>query len=286
MREHAGVQTPFEFVDCGGAKLAVARRGAGQPILCLHATGHGGRDYDGFASRAMANRFEAISVDWPGHGASPDQPQGMTASAAAYAPLVEALVPALWPDGQKPIIIGNSIGGAAAIQLAAKRPDLVRALVLCNPGGLAPLNWIGKAYIGHMVRFFRKGASGAPSFPAAFARYYKNILKLGPSADQRARIVAAGPEMAPLLVQAWESFRSPDADIRALVGRIACPVLYAWAKDDRIVSWRGSRKAALTAPNHQVRLFPGGHSPFLEVPHEFFDAFKSFSNTLEDNNNG
>lgn len=276
MREAVGVQPPFETVACGDVQMALSRRGTGSPVLCLSATGHGGRDFEAFTRMAMAGGFEVVALDWPGHGASPDQPPGFQASAMAYATLLEDLIPRLWPAGQAPIILGNSIGGAAAIVLAARRPALARALVLCNPGGLARLNWIGRLYIAHMVRFFRKGAAGAPSFPRAFARYYRGILKLEPAAAQRDRIAAAGREMAPVLAQAWTSFGTPAADVRFDVPKLACPVLYAWARNDRIVSWRASRKAALSAPDHRVRLFPGGHSPFLEAPEAFFGEFQAF----------
>lgn len=280
MRAAVGVQFPNETIICGTTKLVVARRGVGIPVLCLHSTGHGGRDYEDFAERLAPAGFEFVLVDWPGHGNSPKQPPGMNMSATAYATLLETLISKLWGKKSQPIIIGNSIGGAAAIRVAAKRPDLVRALVLCNPGGLAGLNLVAKLYIGHMVRFFEGGAQGKERFAKAYERYYRAILPLTPAAEQRERIVAAGPEMAPLMAQAWNSFRQPDADIRALASTIQCPVFFAWAKDDKIVSWRSSKAAAVTVPDHRLQLFPGGHSPFLESPAAFDAAFLDFVSSL------
>ena len=281
MRKTIGVQAPFEWADCEGVTVAFSRKGAGRPVLCLSATGHGGRDFEAFTRQANEQGFEVVAVDWPGHGSSPDQPKDFSPSSRSYCALLEALIPKLWPNGPRPILLGNSIGAAAALRLAAERPDLVEGLVLCNPGGLAPLNGLAKMYIANKVRFFAKGAAGDRRFAKAFERYYRGILKLRPAFEQRARIVKAGPELAGVLSEAWNSFRSPDADIRALVPKLACKVLFAWAKDDLIVSWRASKKAALTAPRATVCLLPGGHSPFLEAPELFFEAFLEFSHELE-----
>lgn len=276
MRRAAGVQSPFTVVEVEPAAVAVARHGAGAPVLCLTATGHGGRDFDAFVAQASVAGYEVVVVDWPGHGASPDAPPQFKASAAAYSRLLEGLISRLWPDGRKPVILGNSIGGAAALQFAADHPGRVRALVLCNPGGLAPLNPLARAYIHHKSRWFARGAAGDPGFPRAFARYYRGVLKRAPAHDQRDRIVAGGGDMAAILSQAWRSFAEPQADLRGRVADLDCPVLYAWAREDLIVSWRAARKAIEATPQHRLRLFPGGHSPFLEAPELFFQAFTAF----------
>jgi pimeloyl-ACP methyl ester carboxylesterase len=278
-RRHIGVPAPFDLIEAGGTQLAVSRTGAGQPVICLHATGHGGRDFAGFATFASQHGFKIICVDWPGHGNSPQDAKGRTASAEVYALLLSDLIPALC-GGQKPIIIGNSIGGAAALSFAADHPDQVRALVLCNPGGLAPLDGLAKAVIGAMVSFFGAGQAGAKWFPAAFALYYRLVLPAKPALKQRARIVAAGSEMAPLLRQAWDSFRQDNADLRARSAKLTLPILFAWAKQDQIVAWSRSKEAVLAMPNARVQIFKGGHAPFLEDPDSFNAAFLTFANGL------
>lgn len=281
-RRHVGVPAPYELVEAAGAGVAVKRTGRGDPVLCLSATGHGGRDFILFAESVADHGFEVVAVDWPGHGSSPDAPTALPVSATSYAKLVSELIPKLWPAGERPIIIGNSIGGAAAIEVAAQNPQQVRALVVSNAGGLAPLDRLARFVIGRMVAFFRAGEHGAPWFPRAFGLYYRLILRGRPAAAQRRRIAAASAELAPLLAQAWDSFRQTEADIRGLVRQLQCPVLWAWARNDQVVAWRRSRSAALTAPDHRVRLFRGGHSPFLEDPDAFADAFRAFAASLKE----
>jgi pimeloyl-ACP methyl ester carboxylesterase len=279
-RSAVGVQQPYALHIADGTQVAVAQYGTGKPIICLHATGHGGRDYAAFADAIAHGGYAVFLVDWPGHGASPPDATGRRVSAERYAALLAELIPFLCGE-LKPILLGNSIGGAAALSFALRDADKVRALVLCNPGGLAPLNALARGVIAGMVKFFGAGERGASWFPRAFAAYYRLVLPGKPAAAQRERIVAASPEMAPLLKQAWDSFRQPDADLRARATKLAVPTLFAWAKQDQIVAWSRSNAAVSMIPRHEVRMFRGGHSAFLEDPAAFNAAFLSFVEAIE-----
>ena len=275
-RNAVGVQPPFSLVRCGGTEVAVARRGSGQPVICLHATGHGGRDFEDFAAELSGQGFELICVDWPGHGSSPSDLPGQSASARRYVNLLEDLVPELCGD-VRPILLGNSIGGAAALSFACRHPDRVRALILCNPGGLAPLDRSAKAAIAMMVRFFDAGARDAWWFGRAFALYYRLVLPGKSALAQRGRIVAAGREMAVVLREAWDSFRAPEADLRDAAQSLQVPLLCAWAKSDKIVAWGASKVAVQAIPGAVVEFFRGGHAPFLEDQTAFNAAFLKFA---------
>src|SRR5262249_55054734 len=154
------------------------------------------------------------------------------ASAGRYTALLAGFLDAI--DAGPIVLVGNSIGGACAIRYAAAHPERVRGLVLENAGGLAPIDRAARAAIGGVGRFFAAGARGARWFPAAFAAYYRLVLQRPAAATQRARIVAAGREIAPVLHEAWQSFAAPDSDLRDQAGRVACPVLCAWAMRDRL----------------------------------------------------
>ena len=271
LRAAAGAWDPVEFHDVAGTRLAVARRGRGPLVVCLHATGHGARDYEAFADR-VGDAFEVLAVDWPGQGRSPRETT--PASAPHYAALLTTLLEKL--GGGPAIVIGCSIGGAAAIEAAAKRPDLVRALVVCNAGGLAAIDAPSRLAIGAMHRFFAAGARGARWYPKAFDLYYRMVLPGVAARAQRDRIVAASVETAPVLAEAWASFASPQADLRGLARTVRCPTLFAWAAKDRILPWSKSRAAAITVPDHRIEMFDGGHAAFLEDPDRFAESFRRF----------
>lgn len=258
-------------IRAGSTPIAVRMHGAGPPIFCLHATGHSGRDFERLALR-LGDRFSFYAPDFPGQGESPSET--LPASAARYAALLPDLFSML--DLESAVLLGNSIGGAAAVTFAAAHPDRVKGLVLCNSGGLAPGRLIARLYCNRMARRFEKGAAGDAGFPAWFASYYTKIL-VEPEADwRRQEIIADGPRNARVLAEAWRSFAGKDADIRHLVPQLRMPIWYAWAKDDAAVRWSWANKAALAAPVHRVSLFGGGHSAFLEQPDAFDAGLLSF----------
>ena len=274
-----GVQAPYELIGVAGTRVAVARRGKGEPVLCLHATGHGARDFEDFVARVVPHGFEAIAVDWPGHGASPPDATGARPSASRYADILGDLIPSMFP-ASAPIILGNSIGGMAAIRFAAARKDQVRALVLANPGGLAPLDNIARFAIGALQHFFAAGARNARWFPFLFALYCQIVLPSSAAAAQRKRIVTAGQEVAELVGHAWAGFGDPESDLRHELEQVACPVLFTWAMQDRIVAWSKSASAVISRRGGQVERFRGGHAAFLEDPQAFVEAFVDFTQSL------
>jgi pimeloyl-ACP methyl ester carboxylesterase len=275
LRAAAGAWEPVEFHAAAGARVAVARKGRGPAVVCLHATGHGARDFELFADR-VGDSFEVIAVDWPGQGLSPSD--AAPASAHRYSQILEELIPAL--TSTPVIVVGCSIGGAAAIELAARRSDLVRALVLCDPGGLVAIDPAVRFIIGRMTAFFAAGARGARWFPWAFSKYYGLVLSGAPARMQRERIVASAREIAPVLAEAWASFGQPSADLRALAPMVKCPTLFAWAKHDRVIPWDRCKAAATMFPDHRVEMFEAGHAAFLEDPDPFAASFTRFAGAL------
>ncbi|MEP0068866.1 alpha/beta hydrolase [Pyruvatibacter sp.] len=264
------------MVEVDGVSLAVTRTGTGPPVLCLHATGHGARDFEAFGA-LVGKQFEVIAVDWPGQGRSGDDTH--PASAARYAQLIGGVLDAIGVD--RAILLGCSIGGAAAIMFAQKHPDRVRGLVLCNPGGLIELDPGTVKAIGYMVRFFAAGERGTGWFGSAFAAYYRLLVLPSRAARaQRRRIAAAGYACAPVLRQAWESFAQPDADIRGVALSLQVPIWFAWAKGDKFVSLKRSRATIDKMPTAQLTTFRGGHAAFLERPKRFAKAFCKFADQL------
>ena len=271
-RAAVGASADGRTIGIDGVRLAVDDTGGGPAIVCLHAIGHGAADFAGLRRR-LAPRWRVLAPDWPGQGRSAADHE--PPRAARYAALLEGLLDACGIE--RAVIVGNSIGGAAAIHFAATRPARAAALVLENPGGLDRSDDpLARTVIRSMAAFFDAGARGARWFPAAFAAYYRMVLQRAPATEQRRRIVASAPEIAPLLRDAWIGFGEPDADLRRLVPTIHCPVLVAWAARDRIIQLRRSRPAIRSFPAARLETFPAGHAPHLETPEAFETALERF----------
>lgn len=276
MRDQLGVSPAHQRLTIDGVSIAFERSGHGQPVVCLHAVAHGARDFEKFAE-VVSDRFEVIRVDWPGHGRS--DPDHVFTSATRYADILDQLLAQL--DLHRVILVGCSIGGAAALQYASHNPSRLAALVLCNPGGLVELTPSVRRAIGFMARFFGAGAKGARWFGFAYRLYYRLlVLPQRAAAAQRERIIEAGYDMSPLLRDAWQSFSMPDADLRADAARITLPVWFAWAKKDKLIQLKACRPAIDAMPHATLTVFRAGHAAFLEQPKRFAKGFRKFAATL------
>lgn len=272
-RAEIGAQDPHKTVTLDGIAISYSDSGGTGPvILCLHAIGHGARDFEDL-SRRLAPRYRMIALDFPGQGKS--GADAKPASGTRYTELLTLFIDKLALDHVT--LLGNSIGGATAVRYAHLHPERVRALVLCDSGGLGgPPDERSKGYIASFVQLFQRGADGDPGFAREFDDYYRKVL-IEPSAQpERERIVRAAYETAPILVQAWESFARPEESLRAFLPDIQCPVLLAWAHDDVILPLAGGEDAAKLLPRSRVEVFKGGHAAFLEDPDRFEEALRQF----------
>ena len=267
-----GVEGTGRELPVDGARLAYDDEGSGPVVLCTHAVGHGAGDFARFRARHR-HRFRVIALDWPGQGRSPADrvPPG----AGRYGELLVGVLDAL--DLERVILLGNSIGGAAALRAAAARPERVRGVVACNPGGLVAHGLRKRLFTAAVAAFFARGARGGGWSRRAFAAMYRGVLSEPPAAAQRARIVATWPEIAPLLAAAWRSFGRPDDDLTPLLPRITCPTLITWSTGDRLNPLAFNRAGIAKLGRGELVTFRGGHAPFLECPDEFDAAFARFA---------
>lgn len=103
--------------------------GEGQPLLFIHGLGSSGRDWE-LQMAAFSDRYHVITFDLRGHGRSnkPPGPYTVPMFAADTTELMKAL-------GIAPAhVVGLSLGGAVAFQLAVDVPEVVRSLVVVNFG--------------------------------------------------------------------------------------------------------------------------------------------------------
>ncbi|RJO69631.1 MAG: alpha/beta hydrolase [Myxococcales bacterium] len=116
-----------------GLRVRMIEAGQGMPVLLLH-----GWADSTFAWRKLIPRLQntcrLIMIDWPGFGYS-DKPE-RSLSYPQLAKVAKSVLDELGID--KAAVVGNSMGGAAAIQLAADFPERVETLALIDAH--APLN--------------------------------------------------------------------------------------------------------------------------------------------------
>jgi pimeloyl-ACP methyl ester carboxylesterase len=87
----------------------------------------------------LRDSFRVVTMDLPGHGALADQPFTLEAASDELARVIET------GAGGRAVVVGLSLGGYVAMDLAARRPDLVRGLVLAG-ASQEPFGWRAMPY--------------------------------------------------------------------------------------------------------------------------------------------
>lgn len=115
------------FFDDRGRRLHYLVRGAGESVVLIHGLGSSGADW-AFQVPALEGRFRLIVPDLPGCGYSDGYPGAYTIAdlAAAVWRLLDSL------EAARPGLVGFSLGGAVALEMALQRPGLVPHLALIN----------------------------------------------------------------------------------------------------------------------------------------------------------
>jgi pimeloyl-ACP methyl ester carboxylesterase len=124
---------PGRLVPVGGVEIFVRTTPTeavdAEPALCVHGLGGSSTDWTDLAGQ-LRGRLAVEAIDLPGFGRSGPAPRG-DYSLVGQAGTVIAY---LEQSGRGPVhLIGNSMGGAISLFVAALRPDLVRTLSLVSP---------------------------------------------------------------------------------------------------------------------------------------------------------
>jgi pimeloyl-ACP methyl ester carboxylesterase len=124
-----GMAPPGRDAATGMTTLAFDRAGHGEPLLLLHGIGSTRDDFSGLLPR-LAEDFDVLSLDLPGHGESPIGSERPTVAA-----LTDAVEADLDARGLGRVhVLGNSLGARIGIELAARRRT--RSVVAISPSGL------------------------------------------------------------------------------------------------------------------------------------------------------
>ncbi len=263
--------------------LAYRRCGAGAPVVLLHGLGASSTAWHYQAERLAASH-EVFSVDLPGFGGSPAlHPADGEVAAEALAAFVQEVV------GAPAALVGHSMGGAVALLTAVRRPDVVRSLVLVSAAGL-----------GRDLPLFLRMLClpGAAAVVASAGPLLLRVLERSPAMRQHFTGRADGEVLNPVLLEAFQRYRSRDA-IREFVaglragadfrgqqlrymlqdrlGALDVPLLVVWGKDDRVLPLSHGRDAVRAAGvRARLAILDCGHSPMLEAAAALTDLLHEF----------
>lgn len=268
-------------VDGRTVRALTAGDRADTPLLLLHGIGRSLEDWTEQIER-LSGRFYVIAVDLPGFGRSArrDGPADLATVADGVAGALAAL------DEDRPChVIGNSLGGAVAMQLLASHPDLVASLILVNSAGFG-------AEVTALLRMLSLPGIGrrlATRSTPAGARLMERRLFADPSLATRERIdhalsIAAQPGTGEFLLEMANHLGTMRGvrpqwrtELLAAVAAHPRPTLLIWGDRDRILPAAHLGAAHRQFPDAQVHLFTAtGHMPQIERADEFADLITAF----------
>jgi pimeloyl-ACP methyl ester carboxylesterase len=250
------------------------RPGAGQPLVFVH--GLSG-SWPNWLEQlpVFARDHRVIAIDLPGFGYSP-MPSAKL-SIAGYALMLDRLLGQLEIDAAA--VVGNSMGGFIAAELAIAVPQRVERLVLVSAAGLSTHQPRGSTRAVPALRrveriLMASGAWVASKSDTVASRARLRQATLNVVARHPSRLPA--PLAAELLRGAGKPGFIPgleavlDYEIRERLGKIACPTLIVWGDRDRLIGVRDADVfAELIGNSRKVVFADTGHVAMLERPEEF-----------------
>ncbi len=251
-------------------RLHVEIRGSGPDLVLLHGWAlHGGMW--GPWLDELARRARLHVVDLPGHGCS-----AWPAGVRDLAGLSRAVFPAV-PRGAA--VLGWSLGGMVALELARQHPRHLRALVLVatTPRFLVGPDW--EHGLRHdVLDEFSAGLAGD------YRRTVQNFLALQTRGDEHALetlrtlrgLLLTHGEPDPAALAAGLGILR-EADLREALPRVTLPALVVAGEHDRLTPPGAGQALASALPAARFRLVErSGHAPFLSHPGEMLAEVGGF----------
>jgi 3-oxoadipate enol-lactonase len=242
--------------------------GEAPPLVLIHGIGADGRMFDPVVER-LADAAHIVTWNLPGYGGKPlAGPLDFPGLAAALAADLDAL------GIDRAVVLGHSIGGMVAQELAATSPHRVRALILSATTAVF--------------------GSRDGSFQRAFVQARLGPLDAGQTMAQMAAEVsprllgsAAAPEAAPALVKLMSEV--PEATFRAAVAclvtfnrraeleRVAVPTLMIAGEEDTNAPLKAMTRMAEVVPGSRLEVLSRtGHLAPLECPDRYAEIVRRF----------
>jgi len=246
---------PFadHFIEVDRCRTRYRRAGKGRPLVFLH--GASGAPVVLPFMEKLAERFDVIVPDHPGYGQSdePEWLENIHDVAYFYLDFLSAL------ELDKAVIVGSSMGGWMAMEMALRNTARIHSLVLVSPAGiaapgaepadiflLAPEDTIRKLFVDQT---FAEERLAAPVTPESIDLGLKNR-------HTSARL-------------AWEP-RLHDPHLPKWLHRIDVPVSIVWGAQDAILPVAMAHEIRKHLPNSELHVLEHcGHLPQVEK----MDAF-------------
>ncbi|MNG70572.1 2-hydroxy-6-oxo-6-phenylhexa-2,4-dienoate hydrolase [compost metagenome] len=218
-----------------GLRLHYLDEGSGPVVLWLHGSGPGASGYSNFKGNypaLVAAGYRNILLDLPGFGRS-DKPEDVRYELDFFVDCVAALLAQIGVT--RCTLLGNSLGGAIALGLALRFPQLPERLVLLAPGGVEEREtYFQMSGIVRMVSLFNAGPIGLEEMRSMMRlQLFDDSILPEELLLERVAVAVTQPK------NLFSTMRVPN--MRARLAEIECPILGFWGSDDNFNPVRGAQ---------------------------------------------
>ena len=244
-------------------------------LVLLHGWSLNLRVWDGL-TRMLAPRFRVIAIDLPGHGRSDWDPRAVTPAAQAWR-VHETLAPLT----ERYTLLGWSLGGQLALDLAAALPASVErlALIATTPKFLKSPTWrcgTPRPLLARLIhRLHSEGEPAVSDFLALIVRGSTPGTAVRVRAKLRAALRTHGAACPEALSAGLARLR--DGDLRPALRRVRAPALVVAGERDHVIRPTAVRALAHALPAARYAEIAGAaHAPFLSHPVQFLRQLNGF----------
>jgi pimeloyl-ACP methyl ester carboxylesterase len=275
-----------EHLNIHGRDIAYRTTGEGPVVVLIHGMAGSSATWEA-AIPGLAKHFRVVAPDLPGHGESA-KPDDGDYSLGSLASSVRDVMVAL--GHARATIVGQSLGGGVAMQLAYQFPERCERLVLVGSGGLGrevspmlrALAMPGVEYLFPVV-FSSIGRDAGRSILGAFRK-----VGLRPSAYLneiwRSYESLTDPPTRAAFARTLRSVVGPGGQSVSAHDRLPMaaevPTLIVWGSADAIIPASHAHDTHELLPSSRVEIFDGvGHFPHCEAPARFVETLTDFIST-------
>ena len=247
-------------VTVRGCTVAMLRGGKGEPLLYLHGANGAGRTLP--FMEALAERYDVLVPEHPGFGGSdePDWLDNIHDVAYFYLDFMQSI------DLRGVHLVGMSLGGWIALEIAVRDTARLKTLTLAVPAGLRVAGLkTGDPYAWSPQETMRQAFHDPKVAEAAIAALPENVEADDTFLKNRSTFATLG----------WEP-RLHDPHLEKWLHRIDLPTRIVWGADDNSLSADYAAEFAKRIPGSEVTVIPEcGHLLHVEKPAEFVSAIDS-----------
>lgn len=261
-RYPAGTPLRAQYRAIDGTRLRMIDTGNGTPVVFIHGISASMYSWRHALPPVVGAGYRVVAFDNRGFGFS-DQPAHGYHN-ADYARLVVALLDSLGIASA--VLVGHSMGGAIAAEVALAHPDRVRGLVLIDAAGFG-VRWPG------VLKIARWPFIGAVATTLRGRWFTKRILRSTYADPDKVTEADVDQYYAPVPQRGFgRALRGVLREFRfdSLAGRIAhvqAPTLVVWGDRDRWIALSDGVRLARELPRSEfVMVERAGHAPAEESP--------------------